>query len=198
MLSQKQRLIKRGFDVLLCMVVLPVLVIPFTLIFLLMAISLNRWAWFQQLRIGQYGRPFTLYKLRTLRGELHEFGLETEDTNSLGRWVRNTHIDEWPQLLNILKGDMSFVGPRPDLPGYADTLHGEDRLILDVKPGITGPASLKYRSESRILKKQSNPHVYYHKVIWPDKVQINKTYVKNYCFSLDLQLLFKTFVYAFK
>ena len=95
-----------------------------------MTLTLNRLAWFQQLRIGQYGHPFMLYKLRTLRGELNEFGLETEDTHAFGRWIRKTHVDEWPQLLNILKGEMSFVGPRPDLPGYADELQGEERLIL--------------------------------------------------------------------
>ena len=107
-------------------------------------------------------------------------------------------MDEWPQLLNILRREMSFVGPRPDLPGYADELQGEDRHVLQVKPGLTGPASLKYQNESVLLKAQKNPLEYYHRVIWPDKVQINKNYVQNYRFSVDLQLLFKTLVYAFK
>lgn len=197
MLSPVQRLLKRSFDLSLSLCLMPCLLLPFLFFLILMSCSLNRWAWFSQTRIGLYGRPFTLYKLRTLKGAHHKLGSEGQSTTNLGAWLRKTHIDEWPQVFNILIGDMSFVGPRPDLPGYADQLQGEDRLILEVKPGLTGPASLKYRTETGILQSQKNPESYYRAVIWPDKVQMNKNYVKSYRFSLDLQLLLKTLVHVF-
>ena len=93
---------------------------------------------------------------------------------------------------------MSFVGPRPDLPGYADKLSGDDRIVLSVKPGLTGPASLKYRFENELLKRQNSPEKFYKEIIWPDKVQINKNYVQSYSFFLDLQLLLKTLIHVFK
>ena len=110
----------------------------------------------------------------------------------IGRFFRKTKIDELPQLINVLKGDMSFVGPRPDVPGYADRLQGEDRIILSVKPGITGPATLKYKNEEEILAKVDNPEKYNDEVIWPDKVRINKEYIKNWSLKRDIIYILKT------
>lgn len=142
---------------------------------------------FTQTRIGKHGRPFTIYKFRTI---------PKNDVvpNSWGRFLRKTKIDELPQIINIIKGEMAWVGPRPDIPGYADQLKGEDRIILTVKPGITGLASLKYRNEEALLKQQPNPLQFNDEVIWPDKVRINKWYVKNKSFWLDCVLVFHTFL----
>lgn len=140
---------------------------------------------FKQTRIGKEGRPFTIYKLRTIpKGKIQP--------NTWGRFLRKTKLDELPQIINILKGEMTWVGPRPDVPGYADQLKGEDRIILTVKPGITGLASLKYRNEEQILAQQSNPLQYNDEVIWPDKVRINKWYVENRSFKLDLLVMYYT------
>lgn len=142
---------------------------------------------FTQTRIGKNGRPFTIYKFRTIpKNEVAP--------NSWGRFLRKTKIDELPQIINILKGEMALVGPRPDIPGYADELIGEDRIILTVKPGITGLASLKYKNEEELLKKQSNPLQFNDQVIWPDKVRINKWYIVNKSFWLDCIIIFYTLV----
>jgi lipopolysaccharide/colanic/teichoic acid biosynthesis glycosyltransferase len=103
-------------------------------------------------------------------------------------------LDELPQLLNILLGHMSFVGPRPDVPGYADRLEGEDRVILTVRPGLTGPATLKYRNEEDLLARSDDPAKYNDEVIYPDKVRINRAYVLDYSFAKDMRYLLQTLV----
>lgn len=160
------------------------------LVFLLLvlgitAIDTQSNGFFSQKRIGQYGKSFLIYKLRTLHPK-------TNKTSFWGRMLRKTKLDELPQLLNILKGQMTFVGPRPDVPGYADELVGADRILLTLKPGVTGLASLKYRNEEQILSQQTNPQLYNDEVIWPDKVRINKWYAENRTISMDLQILFYT------
>jgi lipopolysaccharide/colanic/teichoic acid biosynthesis glycosyltransferase len=160
------------------------------LVFLLLvlgitAIDTQSNGFFSQKRIGQYGKSFLIYKLRTLHPK-------TNKTSFWGRMLRKTKLDELPQLLNILKGQMTFVGPRPDVPGYADELVGADRILLTLKPGVTGLASLKYRNEEQILSQQTHPQHYNDEVIWPDKVRINKWYAENRTISMDLQILFYT------
>ena len=110
----------------------------------------------------------------------------------LGAKLRKYKIDELPELWNVLIGDMSFVGPRPDVPGYADNLKGEDREILKLRPGITGPASLKYRDEEELLAKQANPQEYNDNVIYPDKVKINLYYLHHYSFIMDIKMIIAT------
>lgn len=110
----------------------------------------------------------------------------------IGHYLRKLKIDELPQLINVLLGEMSFVGPRPDVPGFADMLEGEDRIILGVRPGITGPASLKYRYEEDLLKDVDNPETYNASVIFADKIEINKKYIQNYSFLNDLKYILKT------
>ncbi len=109
-----------------------------------------------------------------------------------GMFLRKYNIDEWPQVLNVIKGEMSMVGPRPDVAGYADLLEGEDRIVLCVKPGITGPASIAYRNEELILIKQNDPKQYNDEVIWPKKVELNKQYILNWSLWSDIKYLFKT------
>ena len=111
-----------------------------------------------------------------------------------GKFLRDYKLDELPQLFNILKGEMSFVGPRPDVIGYADVLKGTDRIILQVKPGITGPAQLKYKNEDDLLAQVENPIQYNDEVLWPDKVKINIEYVKNWSFQKDLYYIYRTMI----
>ena len=142
---------------------------------------------FKQIRIGKNGVPFTIYKLRTIPEG-------ATVPNAWGAFLRSSKLDELPQLLNVLKGEMTLVGPRPDVPGYADLLQGDDRIILTLKPGITGLASLKYRNEEQLLAQQPHPQHYNDEVIWPDKVRINKWYASNRTFLIDLQIVFYTII----
>ena len=153
---------------------------------------------FIQKRVGKNGKLFNVYKIKTMK-KIN--GIDTTITSSndvritkSGKFFRDTKIDELPQLFNILMGDMSFVGPRPDVEGYADKLQGDDRIVLSIKPGITGPASLKYKDEEDILSKKINPKEYNDRIIWPDKVKINKEYLKNWTLKKDMMYIIKTVV----
>lgn len=118
--------------------------------------------------------------------------LEQNRITHIGKTLRRYHLDELPQLWDVLIGKMSLVGPRPDVPGYADKLQGEDREILKLRPGITGPASLKYRNEEELLMKIDDPQRYNDSVIYPDKVKINIYYLRHYSFWMDLKIIFAT------
>ena len=150
---------------------------------------------FKQKRVGQYGKLFTMYKFRSMT--VHHSGSfvsvkgESRIT-PFGAKLRKYKLDELPELWNVLIGDMSFVGPRPDVPGYADTLTGDDREVLKLRPGITGPASLKYRDEEELLAQQADPIRYNDEVIFPDKVRINRYYLHHYSFIKDIQMIICT------
>lgn len=148
---------------------------------------------FKQKRVGQYGRLFTVYKFRSMNvageGRTSIASEEEDRITPLGKTLRRYKLDELPELWNVLKGDMSFVGPRPDVPGYADKLKGKDRDILKLKPGITGPASLKYRQEEDLLNSVTNPQEYNDKVIYPDKVRLNLYYLEHYSFFKDIEMI---------
>jgi lipopolysaccharide/colanic/teichoic acid biosynthesis glycosyltransferase len=151
---------------------------------------------FIQKRVGKDGKLFNVIKIKTMK---KVDGVNTTITSSndvritkSGKFFRDTKIDELPQLWNVLIGDMSFVGPRPDVPGYADKLECDDLIVLTIRPGITGPASLKYKNEEEILSIQDNPKEYNDTVIWPDKVKINKEYIKNWSLKKDIEYIFKT------
>lgn len=152
---------------------------------------------FKQKRVGQNGKLFTMYKFRSMTvghgGSSVSVAGESRIT-PLGAKLRKYKLDELPELWNVLIGDMSFVGPRPDVPGYADKLEGEARAILKLKPGITGPASLKYRNEEEILAQQPDPIKYNDKVIFPDKVKINLEYIKHWSFLTDIKLIIETVI----
>lgn len=152
---------------------------------------------FKQERIGQYGKKFNIYKIRTMKSENDHNNVFVTTANDdrilpFGRFLRKTKLDEIVELVNVLKGEMSLVGPRPDVSGYADMLQGDDRKILELRPGITGPASLKYINEEEILANVENPKQYNDEVIYPDKVKINLEYYCNRTFWGDLLIIFKT------
>ena len=152
---------------------------------------------FSQSRVGRRGRVFKIYKIRTMKDSKRYFTSITHKNDpritSFGSILRKLKIDELPQLWNVMIGDMSFVGPRPDVPGYADKLNDTDKsIILSVRPGITGPATLKYRNEEKILSMKNDPIKYNNEVIYPDKVIINKNYIENWSLMKDLKFLLKT------
>lgn len=150
---------------------------------------------FRQKRIGQYGKPFTFVKFRTM-GMHNETNTITQSTDAritpLGAVLRRNKLDELPGLWNVMIGNMSLVGPRPDVKGYADKLTGDAKKILTLKPGITGPATLKYRNEEEILSMQDDPKRYNDEVIWPDKVRINLEYLNDWTLIGDLKIIMFT------
>jgi len=192
LITKTQLKIKRSFDVVLVLLLLPLFLFPILILVIAASIDTKTYGIFSQLRVGQYGKLFKIYKIRTLREGLHQLGHLEKSATPLGKFLRRTKLDELPQLYNVLIGDMSFVGPRPDLQGFADELIGDDRIILKVKPGITGPATLKYKNEERVLERQKDPEDYNRTIIWVDKVKINKNYVENYSFYLDLTFILKS------
>lgn len=150
---------------------------------------------FSQLRVGRHARLFRIYKFRTMVVGHGGSSVSVHGENRitpLGATLRRYKLDELPELWNVLKGDMSFVGPRPDVPGYADQLQGDDRRMLQLRPGITGPATLKYRNEEELLARVENPQEYNDNVIFPDKVRINLYYLDHYSFWKDLQMILCT------
>lgn len=186
-LSKSHRIFKRTFDI----IISAILVFLFWWVILLgiffCSISTKSLGLFTQVRIGQFGKPFTIYKLQT-------FNSKNQRPSSFGKFLRKSKIDELPQLFQVLFGTMSLVGPRPDIAGYADKLIGDDSIILSLKPGLTGPASIVYRNEDKLLKLQPNPENYNNNIIWPRKVAINKNYLKNYNYCTDIYVVWKTFI----
>ena len=189
-------IIKRLFDLVMGIIgfitLMPVLLIVSLLIKIKMP---NGPIFFIQKRVGKDGELFNMIKFRTMsvshsgssisiKGELR--------ITKLGAILRKYKLDELPGLLNVIKGDMSFVGPRPDVPGYADILTGKDREILKLRPGITGPASIKYSNEEELLSSVPNPIEYNDEVIYPDKVRINLNYISHWSFWLDIKIIIYT------
>ena len=149
-------------------------------------------ALFTQQRVGRHGRVFRIYKFRTMTVGHGGTSVSVRGENRitpLGAHLRRWKLDELPELWNVLRGDMSFVGPRPDVPGYADQLQGNDRRMLLLRPGITGPATLKYRNEEELLASVEDPIRYNDEVIFPDKVRLNLYYLDHYSFLKDLQMI---------
>ena len=150
---------------------------------------------FKQKRIGQHGKLFTMYKFRSMTVNHSGSSISVKGESRitpLGAKLRKYKLDELPELWNVLIGDMSFVGPRPDVSGYADKLEGEDRRILLLKPGITGPASLKYRNEEELLAQQEDPQKYNDEVLFPNKVRINIEYLDHWSFWNDIKIIIYT------
>ena len=156
------------------------------LLYVLATLDTRQNGLFFQKRIGRYGKPFTIYKLRTFKD------LTENPVSKFGAFLRNSKLDELPQLWNVLLGDMSFVGPRPDIAGYYDALKGEDRKILELKPGLTSLASIKYANEDALLAKQENPLIYNDAVIFPDKVKMNLAYYYDHSLFGDIEIIWKT------
>lgn len=195
-LSAAQARRKRSLDLLLAVLGLSLTGWLIALAWLLATLDTRENEVFLQQRVGRNGRLFNLIKIRTMR---RLEGVDTTVTTSddpritrLGAFLRRWKIDELPQLANVLLGDMSFVGPRPDVPGFADRLSGDDRLMLTLRPGITGPATLKYRDEESLLARQPDPEYYNRDVIFPDKVRINLRYMARWRLREDLRYILLT------
>lgn len=188
--------LKRIFDILLSVVGLAVLLPLILACWTIAAIETRSNGFFIHDRVGRHGRPIRVYKIKTMRASstrrspitAHNMAAITKS----GRLFRRYKLDELPQLFNVIMGHMSFVGPRPDVPNYADRLEGDDRVILLLRPGITGPASIKYRNEESLLSNAADPDWYNDHVIWPDKVRINREYFANYSLLGDIKYIFQT------
>lgn len=186
--------VKSFFDYALAIILLPVLLPLILLLILIASIDTGQFGMFSQMRVGKNAQLFPIYKIRSMKGHSN-IAVTTEFTHTItafGKFIRKTKLDETPQIFNILLGQMSFVGPRPDVTGYADLLQGDDRIILSVKPGITGPAQIAFKDEEETLNRVDNPLKYNDEVLWPEKVKINKNYVENWTFSRDLNYLVQT------
>ena len=165
------------------------IVVLFPVLFILMIIASFDTGFpgiFKQERIGLNGRVFIIYKFRT-------YNPKNSTKSKIGCWMRKTKLDELPQLFNVLKGDMSLVGPRPDISGYYDKLKGEDRLVLQLKPGLTSEAGIKFRNEEELLNKQENALKYNDEFLFPEKVKMNLEYYHQLSFKKDARILLKTF-----
>ncbi len=152
---------------------------------------------YKQIRVGKNNKDFKLYKFRSMRVNSDKQGLLTVGSKDsritkAGYFIRKYKIDELPQLINVLKGDMSFVGPRPEVRRYVDLYSEEQMKVLSVRPGITDPASIKYRNENDLLSSASNPEEYYIQHIMPDKLKINIDYINNRTFVKDIKIIFQT------
>jgi len=196
MLSIANRVKKRVFDVVFSVLGIMITSWLMGLAWLIASFETKSNGLFVQERIGKNAKPFLVFKIKTMQNVEGTHATVTQSgdvriTRS-GKFFRKTKIDELPQLFNVLFGTMSFVGPRPDVRGFADKLQGEDRMILNVRPGITGPASLKYKDEESILARQENPEAYNRDVIWKDKIYINKNYINQWSFKKDIMYIIKT------
>lgn len=177
---------KRLFDIVASVLALAVLSWLLISAYVIASIDTASNGLFLQERIGQHGKPFTIFKFKTIRPK-------TEHISAIGGLLRKYKIDELPQLVNVLIGNMTFVGPRPDVAGYYDLLEGERRKVLELKPGITCEASLKYYNEEEILAQQTDPLDYNDRVIFPDKVKMNLDYYYHNSFLGDIKILWNTF-----
>jgi lipopolysaccharide/colanic/teichoic acid biosynthesis glycosyltransferase len=175
------------FAVILTIFLIPLLII----LFIIASFDTSSNGIFFQKRIGQYGKPFTIFKFKTI----HE---EKRTCSRIGQTLRKFKLDELPQLFNILKGEMSFVGPRPDIEGYYDKLTGAERKVLELKPGLTCEASIQYRNEENLLKAQKDPLKYNDEIVFPHKVKMNLDYLENISFRNDTKILFKTLITLLK
>jgi lipopolysaccharide/colanic/teichoic acid biosynthesis glycosyltransferase len=182
-------MIKRFFDIIFSLFALLLFFWVVCISWLLAAIDTRTNGIFVQQRIGQFGKPFKIYKLRTIQVSSSS---GNRRISTIGRFLRSYKLDEFPQFFNVLKGEMSVVGPRPDLPGYYDLLEGENRKILELKPGLTSLASLKYSEEESLLRKQVSPDRYNDSIVFPDKVQLNLDYYYHHSFWGDIGIIFKT------
>lgn len=190
---------KRIFDIVFSIIGLIILFPLLLIIAFLIKLDSKGPILFVQARVGKNNRDFNIYKFRTMRMESDKKGLLTLGNNDsritkIGYFLRRYKIDEFPQLINILKGDMSFVGPRPELRYYVNFYNEDDMKIFQVRPGITGLASLKYRNEVELLKAAENPEEFFITTIIPDKLKYNKEYIKKSNLLFDFKLIWLTII----
>jgi lipopolysaccharide/colanic/teichoic acid biosynthesis glycosyltransferase len=190
---------KRVFDILLSLVGLTILTPVLLAIAVGIAVCDGRPVFFRQERIGYRGRPFLIWKFRTMRNGEHASGRQVTVAGDpritrLGGWLRRTKLDELPQLFNVLAGEMSFVGPRPEVERYVRTYSERQRRVLELKPGITDAASIAYRDESTLLAKHADPERIYLESIVPAKIRLNLVYARRATVWRDLILIVRTLV----
>lgn len=188
---------KRLFDIICSLLGLLVLSPVFMVVAVLVKLDSKGPVFFRHARIGKDFRPFRVYKFRTMREGAEQCGSSVtvghdERVTRLGRFLRRTKVDELPQLLNVLKGDMSFVGPRPEVKEYVDLYPSEYRQLLTVRPGITDPASLQYSEEEKVLAESPNWEEDYRNRVLPDKIRLSLQYVDNHSLVTDLLLILET------
>jgi len=188
---------KRAFDISSALIALIALSPIFLICAILAKFQSPGPVFYRAKRIGRLGRIFLMYKFRTMVVNAESMGTsltkyEDPRITKIGNFLRRTKLDELPQLLNVLKGDMSIIGPRPEAPVYVKYYTEEQRRVLSVKPGITGPAQLENRNEELKLKEQSDPEKYYITQLLPEKLTIDLNYIENRSFILDLKVIFKT------
>ncbi len=193
------RAVKRIFDFIASLI--GVIIISPILIVVAICIKLDSKGniLFLQKRVGKNGEPFYIYKFRTMVTDAEKLGAQItvgKDSRitKVGAVLRKYKIDELPQLFNVLKGDMSLVGPRPEVPKYVELYTEEERKVLEVRPGITDLASLRYRDENDILAKVENPEEYYINVIMKDKLKLNLEYIEKSNIIFDIYLIIKTII----
>ena len=187
--------LKRGFDIVFSFIGLIFLIPLFLIIAVMIKVLMPGPVLFIQKRTGRYGKLFSLYKFRSMTiSQGGSFTTVKGDSRitPFGAKLRKYKLDELPELWNVLKGEMSFVGPRPDIPEFTERLNGDERRILELRPGITCSASLKYSNEEVILSGVPDPYKYTDEVIWPDKVRMNLDYYRERSFYGDILIIFKT------
>ncbi len=198
MFNNYKKLIKRIIDFVSSLVGLVLLFPVYLIISIILKLTSNGPILFKQVRIGRYAKEFILIKFRTMVKNTENDGTGSitiagdNRITTIGKFLRKWKLDELPSLWNVLKGDMSLVGPRPDVPGYADKLEGNNRRILELYPGITGPATLKYANEEKILTNIDDLVKYNDEVIFLDKVKINLEYLDNWSLWLDIKIIIRT------
>ena len=170
---------KRLFDFLLSLLLIIFIGWSIVLLWIIASLEHKSNGLFIQHRIGRYGKRFAIFKIRTMNSK-------TGYISNIGKFLRKYKFDEFPQLINVLMGEMSFVGPRPDISGYYDALEGDNKKILNLRPGLTSKASLKYFNEEAILREHINPIAYNNHVLFPDKVKMNLSYYYNHSFCGDI------------
>ena len=178
-------MLKRIFDLFFSLIGILLIGWLIVLFWIVTSIDTRSNGFFFQKRIGQLGRLFTIYKLKTMHPV-------TGRISRIGKFFRSSKLDELPQFWNVLVGKMSMVGPRPDIPGYYDTLEGEQKKILELKPGLVSLAAIKYSNEEALLANQNNPLEYNDKLIFPDKVKMNLEYYYNNSIFRDILIILKT------
>jgi lipopolysaccharide/colanic/teichoic acid biosynthesis glycosyltransferase len=189
---------KRLFDILFSSIGLIALAPLFLIVAILIKLDSLGPVFYRQKRIGRNFKPFYIYKFRTMIQDAEKKGLQItaagdERITKIGRWLRKTKIDELPQLINVLKGEMSFVGPRPEVEKYVKIYRKDYSEILKFRPGITDIASITYRDEESVLKDSDDPEEYYKNILLPQKINFAKEYIKNHSLFFDVKLIFLTF-----
>ena len=189
---------KRLFDVVASGVGLLLLSPLFLLVAIWIKLDSPGPVFYRQVRVGQYNQDFRIFKFRSMRvgadkGSLVTIGGRDPRVTRSGYFIRKFKIDELPQLINVFIGDMSLVGPRPEVRHYVDYWTKEQLRVLDVRPGITDPASIKFRNENELLEKADDPEKYYIEVIMQEKLRLYLEYVENHSFWYDMKLIFQTF-----